>query len=68
MASRKQTPPDITLTCCSSPLLLPCLQIPADMLEGFVDLAASSGYSQAPNKQLLREGLAVMNGDWPLQR
>jgi hypothetical protein len=54
------------------PLLLFCglcdLQIPADMLEGFVDLAASSGYSRAPNKQLLREGLAVMNGDWPLQR
>jgi hypothetical protein len=39
------------------------------MLEGFVDLEASSGYSkQAPSKQLLREGLAVMNGDWPLQR
>jgi hypothetical protein len=38
------------------------------MLEGLVDLAAASGYTKAPQKQLLREGLAVMSGDWPLQR
>jgi hypothetical protein len=45
------------------------MQVPLDLLEGVVNLAARSGYTkQAPKKQLLREGLAVMNGDWPLHR
>jgi hypothetical protein len=38
------------------------------MLEGLVDLAAASGYLKTPKKHLIREGLAVMSGDWPLPR
>lgn len=45
------------------------VQVPLELLEGVVDLAARSGYTkQAPRKQLLREGLSVMNGSWPLER
>jgi hypothetical protein len=44
-------------------------QVPADLLQGCVDLAAACGYSQKPaSKQRLNEGLAVMAGGWPLPR
>jgi len=42
--------------------------VPQDVLEGFVDLAAVSDYSRRPSKQLLKEGLAVLKGDWPMPR
>lgn len=73
----KQTPraPCFCSLCCLSPLCThhtTCAfthQIPLELLEGCVDLAAAGGYGQKPpSKERLAEGLGAMAGRWPLPR
>jgi hypothetical protein len=45
-----------------------CLQVSPELLAQCVSQAAASGYSSSTDTSLLRDGLAVMAGAWPLNR
>jgi hypothetical protein len=45
-----------------------CLQVSPELLAQCVSQAAASGYSSSTDSSLLRDGLAVMAGAWPLNR